>query len=436
MAVAMRRILIAFAAAVLASAPAPQVSAQEPVELAGAVVHTLDVHALPGVPYQLLVAAPADAGPRERVPVVYLLDAYNQFGMVLQIYRILRLSGDVPPLVLVGISYDGGWDDYIRIRARDFTPSPLSPTEVADRYGRGLASYTPESGRASDFLELLATEIIPFVERRYPGQSADRTLLGYSYGGLFAAHVLLTRPELFNRYLMGSPAVWWHNDEVLALPDPEASSVRPGTRVFATVGSDETELMMGAWRRLVERLDGLSGVEVAAMEFPGEHHMSVHGAMYSRALRTLFRPADMVGSEGHAGVPDVARDSIDQVTDRLAASISRKDSAGAADGVPEDGTIVYVSDGAPIRGFEDADVLERFYASVDSIEFAWTEKEVVFPTPRAAVVTARASIKVLGREGGWSDAPAVFTLVYRLDAEGRWRYVTSQKTSLPPGSRG
>jgi uncharacterized protein len=243
--------------------------------------------------------------------VVYLLDAYNQFGMVLQIYRILRLSGDVPPLVLVGISYDGGWDDYIRIRARDFTPSPLSPTEVADRYGRGLASYTPESGRASDFLELLATEIIPFVERRYPGQPADRTLLGYSYGGLFAAHVLLTRPELFNRYLMGSPAAWWHDDEVLALPDPEASSVRPGTRVFATVGSDETELMVGAWRRLVERLDGGSGVEVAAMEFPGEHHMSVQGAMYSRALRTLFRPADMVGSEGHAGVPDAARDSID-----------------------------------------------------------------------------------------------------------------------------
>jgi hypothetical protein len=37
------------------------------------------------------------------------------------------------------------------------------------------------------------------------------------------------------------------------------------------------------------RLNDLSGVEVTAMEFPGEHHMSPHGAMYSRALRVRFR---------------------------------------------------------------------------------------------------------------------------------------------------
>lgn len=282
--------LAAVAASLLLAIPAPA-AAQQPVQLSGTVVETLDVEALPGVPYQLYIAVPEDAPTGQRVPALYLLDAYDHFGMVLQTYRLLRLSGEVPPLVLVGISYGGTYDDYVRIRTRDFTPTHLTDVEIAARYGEFIARFTPDSGGGEAFLRLLREGIIPFVESCYPVLPDDRTLFGYSYGGLFSAYVLFTEPGLFNRYLVGSSAIWWHDDELLGRAAPARSAFRPGTRAFVTAGADEGDLIVGAWQRLSTRLSAhdFEGVETGTAQFPGEHHLSAFGITYSRALRWLFR---------------------------------------------------------------------------------------------------------------------------------------------------
>ena len=128
--------------------------------------------------------------------------------------------------------------------------------------------------------------------------------------------------------------------------------------------------------------------------------------------------------------PEQDRVAIESLANRLAESISRLDAEGAAEGIPRDSTVVYVSDGSVYRGVDYVPTLESFYSDLDSLQFDWTRTEISFPTTRSAVLIGWASIRAKPKGGTWADAPAIFTIFYRLNDEGRWEYVTSQKTTI------
>ena len=60
----------------------------------------------------------------------------------------------------------------------------------------------------------LRKRIEKFIKRRTrPG---ERTIEGYSIGGLFALYTLFTKPETFNRYIVGSPYLLWNNSSIFS----------------------------------------------------------------------------------------------------------------------------------------------------------------------------------------------------------------------------
>ena len=122
-------------------------------------------------------------------------------------------------------------------------------------------------------------------------------------------------------------------------------------------------------------------------------------------------------------------DSVTAVLTRLAAAISSRDAvAAAADGVPTDSTIAYISDGMVIRGVDYVPVLQRFYAGVDSLSFEWADSEITFPSPGTAVGVGWAEIRALPPGGDWVDDPAIFSFVL-VESEGAWSMVRAHKTS-------
>lgn len=263
----------------------------------GVVLSATEARPLPsrvvGHDYQIFVAKPDGYDTATaRYPVLYMLDAYDQFALVTQLYRILRLSGQVPPLLLIGISYPGTFADYIRWRALDFTPTKLSVDSVRRLYGAGMAGFTPASGGMDAFLRSLQTELIPFVEQNYKANPNDRAILGMSYGGLLTASLVARSPQLFQRVLVGSPALWWDDYVFFKTAPPDLASLQSPMRVLLTVGADETSDMLTAYDRFRSYLEALAartpGFTVTAVKFPGESHMTVQGTMYSRALRALY----------------------------------------------------------------------------------------------------------------------------------------------------
>ena len=64
---------------------------------------------------------------------------------------------------------------------------------------------------ADKFAQFIDTELKPFINSKYRATD-DSTLVGYSFGGLFALHVLFNRNAVFDRYLIGSPSMDWDGD--------------------------------------------------------------------------------------------------------------------------------------------------------------------------------------------------------------------------------
>jgi predicted alpha/beta superfamily hydrolase len=184
-----------------------------PVALSGTPQHDL-VSAVNGRPYRLYVALPAgyDQEGGTRYPVIYLLDGYfafpAAFPAAVSALGSMAIQREVEDVIVVGIG-DGehAFDSWFVSRWRDHTPSHDAATDSACAASFGVPPETVRSGGAPAFLRVLRGEILPFVEATNR-TSGDRRIAGHSFGGRFAACVLLEAPDLFQRYELKSPALW------------------------------------------------------------------------------------------------------------------------------------------------------------------------------------------------------------------------------------
>lgn len=139
-----------------------------------------------------------DPANNQKYPVVYILD-----GEVLlpTVYNVLSFysGGFMPEMVIVGISNN-------KNRMRDLTTS-----KVAEMYGM---PFDQDNGDAANFNTFIATELIPFIENKYPA-THFRTLIGHSYGGLYTIYTLLNHPELFSNYIAIDPSLDWDKQKLI-----------------------------------------------------------------------------------------------------------------------------------------------------------------------------------------------------------------------------
>lgn len=272
--------------------PVPEPESYPPVTLQGTEVRTLTSQAVEGMEYKIWVAVPGNySESSDTYPVVYLLDAKDCFGLNFNTYHIFRYFNDIPPLILVGITYEGDIHDLLFNRSRDFTPTALSRDQLAEKYGQQIANLTPTSGGAQDFLRFFEKELMPFIESEYRADPNSRGIFGYSYGGLFCTYALFNRPELFDRYFIGSPGIYWDDFVVLEQEEVYAASHDSlPVKLYVTVGSEEDEAEIDSWEQLCDRLTSreYKGLELSSEILEGETHMSGVGIGYSRAYRRLY----------------------------------------------------------------------------------------------------------------------------------------------------
>lgn len=125
-------------------------------------------------------------------PVLYLLDGDHAFAMATDIVQYLIYGEHIPDLIIVSTAYDSKEPPHEggkNMRNRDLVPFPLP--YVDDMTPAGV-----------QYLEFIQQELIPFVESNYQVSPSDRTLWGYSLGGIFALNALFQKPNLFQRYII------------------------------------------------------------------------------------------------------------------------------------------------------------------------------------------------------------------------------------------
>src|SRR5260221_5293001 len=242
--------------------------------------------------------------PGQRLSVVYVLDGNSSFGLAMQTAWMLQLGpGAIPPMLVVGVGYHVETRSELQagsLRFRDMTAGSneayMTMARAHDGPGRLPAEISP--GGADALLKFINDELKPFIAARFPVDETDQTLVGMSLGGLFTLHALFNAPASFNRYVAGSPSIWWNGRRLFE--DEAALALRVTdlpVRLFLAVGEQEeaesdTAKMVSNLYEMEARLRrrAYPGLRMSMAVFPDENHMSVFPAILSRGLREVFAP--------------------------------------------------------------------------------------------------------------------------------------------------
>jgi predicted alpha/beta superfamily hydrolase len=242
--------------------------------------HTLTAVNIPGQTYQLRVSLPEryDDSDTATYPVLYLLDGDYCFAMATDLLRYLVYGGEVPELILVGIGYDAvsiASDSGMKTRVRDLTPAPVE--------------NRPESGGAENFRRVLGQEIFPFIESTYRVAPNERAVWGHSLGGLFGLYVLFHSPELFQRYIIVSPALRYGKPDAFDR-EQEFARTHDDLRAKLFLAVAEFEYYYPPFPKFVETLKNrqYKDLEMQAHIIAGATHFSVVAEGFARGLKSVF----------------------------------------------------------------------------------------------------------------------------------------------------
>ena len=140
----------------------------------------------------IIISLPTDYATSEaQYPVLYLTDGLQNIWHVMGTIEILARTGSIPAMIVVGIESTN--------RMRDFTFT--------------VSENNPGSGGGKKFLDFIESELIPYIDSNYRTNSF-RVLEGHSLGGLFTASCLIEEPDLFDGFIIMSPALWWNGEEL------------------------------------------------------------------------------------------------------------------------------------------------------------------------------------------------------------------------------
>lgn len=206
--------------------------------------------------------------------VLYLLDGSlnEDFIHVAGLIQFLDMTFQIPQIIVVGI---GNVD-----RKRDFT---FATTDEE------LKKEFPTAGHSDLFIQFIEKELQPFIGNQFK-VNEQKMLVGQSLGGLLATEILLKRPQLFTKYFITSPSLWWDNHSLLLQTEKyllNETSFTPD--VYIAVGKDEDKIMIHDAKKFYKKIKNHSSIgKVEFNLMPNENHATIlHNSLYQGFLTYL-----------------------------------------------------------------------------------------------------------------------------------------------------
>ncbi len=212
----------------------------------------------------------------ERYPVLYMTDGDAQMAHTISTVAFLARNGRIPEMIIVGIMNTD--------RTRD-----LTPTNASMPLPGGRVQPFPTSGGADKFLKFIETELIPNIESKYRVQPY-RIFAGHSFGGLFAIHTMLSRPDLFNAYIAVSPSLNWDGEyEVKRAEEFFKSHKEWKKTLYLSLGNEPGDILT-SFNRFNEILKQYhpKGFDWLSQQMMEEDHGSVVLRSHYAGLRKIF----------------------------------------------------------------------------------------------------------------------------------------------------
>ncbi len=175
----------------------------------------------------------------KKYPVIYLTDAWYSFQIVSGATRYPMNSGKMAEAIIVGISYaKGSKGDASRVL--DYTPSKN-------------VKWKKQTGGAQQHMTFIEKDVFNYMATNYRVDAQQRTFIGNSLGGLFGSYILLTKPDMFKNYIIGSPSYWFDNKFLFSLADKVSGKQGViDVNVFIAIGERESKALESSYEMVAD----------------------------------------------------------------------------------------------------------------------------------------------------------------------------------------
>jgi predicted alpha/beta superfamily hydrolase len=236
-----------------------------------------------GQGYRIYVSRPTQPAPAGGYPVLYVLDAnafFPGFAGERRLEEFAKEAGGGVLVIGVGYPHDQVYD--IPARTNDLTLAWTAKWPA----GQPVV----KTGGNEVFARFLLDQLRPEIARRYSVDAKRQSLFGHSLGGLFALHMLYTRPDAFEAIIAASPSIWWSDKAILAEEKAftdrlaAAKPAGPVSRLMLFVGEKDPMMIPADSEALNTRLQAL-GLSSRFENLANETHITVP----YRAITPTFR---------------------------------------------------------------------------------------------------------------------------------------------------
>jgi predicted alpha/beta superfamily hydrolase len=204
---------------------------------------------------------------KAKFPVIYVLDADGRDQHIVPTARFLFLNNKMPKAIVVGV--------FNIDRNHDFLP--LSSDKV------------PFGGGADNFMNFFKTELIPYIDKTYKANNF-KVLVGHSYGGEFAMHVLLNDPDIFDAYIAIDPSFWYDKKAMVKTAMKEFSKSKNWSKAIFISGREGRgmdEMGINSMDTLLQTA-APKELDWKIVSYPNEDHGSVTFKTAYDGLRYIF----------------------------------------------------------------------------------------------------------------------------------------------------
>jgi predicted alpha/beta superfamily hydrolase len=221
----------------------------------------------------ILVRTPAGYDVNKaKYPVLYMTDGDAHMAHTAATVEFLARNGRMSELIVVGITNTD--------RTRDLTPTKAVGPDAAQ---------FPTAGGADKFLKFIETELIPEIEKNYRVQPY-RILAGHSFGGLFAVHAMITRPDVFKSYVAVSPSLQWSDEATLKRAEEFLKERKEfNATLFTSLGNEPGDIgeAFELFKQALAKAQ-IKGFEWEAEQLKDEDHGSVVLRSHYLGMRKVY----------------------------------------------------------------------------------------------------------------------------------------------------
>lgn len=211
-------------------------------------------------------------------PIMILTDAAFGSGIAQSTFDILTCDKTIPEVIVIGIDYPyTDMTQFQRYRFRD-----MMPTHVE--------GYEP-SGDADKFINFIEKELFPYIQNNYRVDTTDRAFYGHSAGGNLGSHILLEKPYLFNRYVIGSPGYFWDNNEIIKrIQGMDKVGGKSDIVFYSYIEDNVSDGTLNNWNTFNNLLKEKTSSQLIFRDqiYKDEDHFSVYLSAFSKAIKFIY----------------------------------------------------------------------------------------------------------------------------------------------------